>query len=88
MGSLAMVMVMIPLNLFFTTLFLNVPRESVLAMLLPVVIHFNIIKAGINSTLTLALYRSAGRVLMAHGEPKGGRGGKGLGGENKTRLSS
>ncbi|NLK01085.1 MAG: ECF transporter S component, partial [Clostridia bacterium] len=52
MGSLAMVMVMIPLNLFFTTLFLNVPRETVLAMLLPVVIPFNIIKAGINSTLT------------------------------------
>jgi riboflavin transporter FmnP len=63
LGSLAMIIVMIPLNLFFTTKFLNVPYEVVKAMIVPVIIPFNLIKAVINSTLTFVIYKPVSRIL-------------------------
>jgi riboflavin transporter FmnP len=62
-GSVGMTLVMIPLNLFFTTRFLGVPVEAVKAMIVPIIIPFNLIKAVGNSALTVLVYKSVARVL-------------------------
>lgn len=62
-GSIGMTLMMIPLNLFFTTKFLGVPVEAVKAMLVPAIIPFNLIKAVGNSALTVLVYKSVARVL-------------------------
>jgi riboflavin transporter FmnP len=64
-GSITMTLVMIPLNLFITSKFLNVPVEVVKSMLIPAIIPFNILKAGINSIITAAVYKAAGKILRA-----------------------
>ncbi len=62
-ASISMTLVMIPLNLIFTTKFMNVPMEAVKAMIVPIIIPFNLLKASINSTLTFLVYKPIGRVL-------------------------
>lgn len=69
LGSLTMTLIMIPLNLYFTTKFLNVPYEAVKAMLIPIVIPFNLIKAVANSVLAFLVYKPVGRVLRVETEP-------------------
>lgn len=55
-GTAAMAAVMCPANLMITPLFMGVER-SVVVSLLPYIILFNIIKAGINSIATFFLYK-------------------------------
>ena len=62
-GTLGMTLIMIPLNLYFTTKFLGVPVEAVKAMIVPVIIPFNVIKATANSALTVLVYKSVAKVL-------------------------
>lgn len=62
-SSIAMTLVMIPLNLIFTTKFMNVPVDVVKTMLVPVIIPFNLIKAILNSALTVFVYKPVGRFL-------------------------
>ncbi|MDD2573851.1 MAG: ECF transporter S component [Firmicutes bacterium] len=62
-GTISMTLVMIPLNLYFTTKFLGVPTEAVKAMLMPIIIPFNLIKASANSALTVLVYKSVAKVL-------------------------
>lgn len=50
--------VMIIANHFITPLFMMVPTEVVDAMLLPIILPFNLIKAGINSLITFLLYKT------------------------------
>lgn len=64
-GSICMTLVMIPLNLVMTTMFLNVPYEAVKAMIIPAIIPFNLIKAVANSALTVLVYKPVGRILKA-----------------------
>ncbi len=64
-GTITMTLIMIPLNLVFTTLFMGVPMETVVAMLVPAIIPFNLLKGLINSTLTVLVYKSVGKVLRA-----------------------
>lgn len=68
-ASISMTLVMIPLNLIFTTKFMNVPMEAVKAMIVPMIIPFNLLKASINSTLTFLVYKPVGRVLRVELEP-------------------
>lgn len=68
-ASISMTLVMIPLNLIFTTKFMNVPMEAVKAMIVPIIIPFNLLKASINSTLTFLVYKPVGRVLRVELEP-------------------
>ena len=63
LGSLAMTLVMIPLNLIFTVHFLGVPREVVVSMLEPTIIPFNLLKAGINSVVTFVVYETVSRYV-------------------------
>lgn len=56
LGTLAMAAVMVPANLLVTPLFLGTPREAVVAMILPIIIPFNLLKAGINSVVVFLLF--------------------------------
>lgn len=55
-GVLMMSLVMIPANLIITPLFMGVGTDVVAKMLLPVIIPFNIIKAGINAVVVFLVY--------------------------------
>lgn len=55
-GSVLMTLVMIPLNLIFTGIFMGTGVEMVVKMLIPAIIPFNLIKAGLNSVLTFLLF--------------------------------
>ncbi len=62
-GTIGMTLMMIPLNLYFTTKFLGVPVEAVKAMIVPAIIPFNLIKASANSALTVLVYKSVAKIL-------------------------
>lgn len=55
-GTLAMTLIMIPANLIITPLFLGAPVSAVKEMILPVIVPFNLLKAGINSVITFLIY--------------------------------
>ncbi len=56
-GSVAMVAVMLLWNWLITPLYMGGTREAVAAMLIPVFLPFNALKAGLNSSLILFLYK-------------------------------
>ncbi len=63
-GTLAMGLVMMAANHFVTPLFLGTPVEVVDAMLLPIILPFNLIKAGVNSVLTFGVYKTISRYII------------------------
>ncbi len=65
-GTLAMTLMMIPLNFIFTPILFSVEREFVAQMLLPAIIPFNLIKAGVNSVLSCLLYRLLGKRILSN----------------------
>jgi riboflavin transporter FmnP len=67
-GSLGMVLVMIPMNLFFTVRFYGVPYDAVVAMLPTAILPFNIIKSLANSLIVILVYKPLSRFLK--GESK------------------
>ena len=56
-GVLCMTVIMLLWNYLITPLYMKVPREVVVGMLLPVFLPFNLVKGGINATLALLLYK-------------------------------
>ncbi len=62
-GSLAMTALMIPMNMIFYPLFAGTPVDAVIKMIVPVLLPFNLMKAGLNSVIALLLYKSVGRLL-------------------------
>jgi riboflavin transporter FmnP len=56
-GSVAMIAVMLLWNWLITPLYMGATREAVEAMLLPVFLPFNALKAGLNSGLVMVLYK-------------------------------
>ncbi len=56
LAFLAACLIMIPLNLIFTPMY-GVPLDTVKQLLFPAILPFNIIKFGVNSIITLILYR-------------------------------
>lgn len=67
-GTAAMGVVMMIANHFITPAFMGVPVAVVDAMLVPVILPFNLLKAGINSVVTFLVYKVVSRHLV-HGEP-------------------
>ena len=59
-----MAAVMVPANLIFTVRFFHVPYDVVKGMLLPVIIPFNLLKAGINSVIVFILYKPVKLLFM------------------------
>lgn len=62
-GVVAMTASMCLWNVIFTPIFMNVPRQVVIDMLVPAIIPFNLIKAGINSVIAFVLYETVIRVI-------------------------
>ena len=56
-GSLAMTAIMLLWNYIITPVYMNVPREAVVQMILPLLLPFNLLKAALNSVLVLFLYK-------------------------------
>lgn len=62
-GVVVMSVVMCMANLIITPIYSGMPREAVAAMILPVILPFNLIKAGINAVVTFFLYKRISRFL-------------------------
>lgn len=56
LGTLAMVLVMIPANMLITTRFMGLTLEALMPFM-PWIILFNFIKAGVNSVVTFLVYK-------------------------------
>lgn len=56
-GILVMTISMCLWNILFTPIFMGIPRSEVLPMIIPVILPFNLLKAGINSIVTFAVYK-------------------------------
>ncbi len=56
-GSVVMIIIMLLWNWLITPLYMGQPREAVEALLIPAFLPFNALKAGLNSALTLLLYK-------------------------------
>jgi len=56
-GGLCMAAVMIPANLLITPHFMGVPIDVVQAMILPILLPFNLIKMAINTVVVFLLYK-------------------------------
>lgn len=63
-GSIAMTAVMIPMNLIFYPLFAGTPVDAVAKLIVPVLLPFNLLKAGINSIIAILIYKSVGKFLI------------------------
>lgn len=61
-GTLAMTAIMVPANLTITPYFMGVPVDAVTA-LLPFIIAFNLIKAGVNGLITFLVYKRVSKFL-------------------------
>ena len=51
-------------NHFITPYFMGVPVDVVDAMLLPVILPFNLLKAGVNSLITFHIYKVVSRHII------------------------
>lgn len=56
-GSVFMAAAMLLWNWLITPWYMNVPREEVQVLLIPMFLPFNLLKAGLNSALVLVLYK-------------------------------
>ncbi len=66
-GTVFMVVVMLLWNYLITPIYMNYPRAAVAELLLPVILPFNLLKATINSALTILLYKPVVKALRRAG---------------------
>ncbi len=64
-GIIVQTALMVLMNLVFTPIFMNTAPEAVVAMLIPVIIPFNLLKAGINAVITFIVYKLVSRTVSA-----------------------
>ena len=67
MGVISQTAAMLLWNYAVTPLYMEVTREAIVKMLIPVFLPFNLIKSSINAALTLVLYKPFVRVLHSVG---------------------
>ena len=67
LGTFAMGVGMMIANHFITPFYMGAPTEMVDAMLVTVILPFNLLKAGINSIVTFLVYKSVSKYIV-HGE--------------------
>ena len=77
-GVLLMTAVMLLWNWLITPIYMGQPREFVATLLIPYFLPFNLIKGGINATLTMLLYKPIVNALRKAKlvEPSSGKGGR------------
>ena len=66
-GSVSMVIVMVLWNYILTPIYMGAARSDVAAMLVPIIIPFNALKAVLNSILVILLYKPVVTVLRKMG---------------------
>lgn len=64
-GIIAWVLAMIVANLVITPYYMGAPIQAVAAMIIPIIIPFNLIKSVINCTITLLLFKRL-QSLLTH----------------------
>lgn len=62
-GALTMTVAMVVMNLILIPIFLGQSMETVMQMLVPAIIPFNLIKAGLNCAITFVLYKSISHLI-------------------------
>ena len=62
-GSIFMVILMVICNIIFTPLYTGLSQSEVINMLVPIIIPFNVLKAGINSVITFVVYKRVSKYL-------------------------
>lgn len=62
-GVLLQTTAMAGMNLWLTPIFMGTPRETVLQMMLPVILPFNLLKAGANAAVTALVYKRISRLI-------------------------
>ena len=60
-------------NLFLTPSWLGVPFDAVVALIIPVLIPFNLLKGLLNSVITLIVYKSISNIITPKKDQKKGR---------------
>ena len=77
-GVLLMTALMLLWNYLITPIYMGQPREFVATLLIPYFLPFNLIKGGINATLTVLLYKPIVNALRKAKlvQPSSGKGGK------------
>ena len=66
-GCAVTVAVMLLWNYFLTPLYMGYPREAVAELLLPVFLPFNLLKSGLNASVTFLLYKPVVTALRKSG---------------------
>jgi len=66
-GVGVMVGVMVLWNIVVTPIYMGVDQSVVIGMLVPVIIPFNLIKAGVNAAITMVLYKHIGKLFKKSG---------------------
>ena len=56
-GTLLMTLIMVLWNYLITPIYMGYPREAVAELLLPAFVPFNLLKGGINTALTMLIYK-------------------------------
>ena len=62
-GVVAWGLIMMPANLIIPPIFTGMPVEAIRGILLPIILPFNLIKAGINAVVTFLVYKSVSPLL-------------------------
>lgn len=62
-GVITITVVMCVANYFITPFYMGTPRAAVVAMLIPVIIPFNLLKASINALITFLVYKRISKFL-------------------------
>jgi riboflavin transporter FmnP len=57
-GIITRVALMVPFNLLVTPIYMGVSRQTVLAMIVPVIVPFNLAHAGLNTLVSYAVLRA------------------------------
>ena len=71
LGTLIMTVLMLLWNYLITPIYMGMPRQAVGELLLPVFLPFNLVKGGLNSAVTLLIYKPIVRTLRrAHMLPE------------------
>lgn len=67
LGTVLMTIAMLAWNYILTPHFLGLPREEIAAELIPIYLPFNILKAFLNTAITLLIYKPIARLLQILG---------------------
>lgn len=70
-GTIAMTIIMSICNLLLTPIFLGAPLQTVLDLMLPAIVPFNLLKATINSVVTFFVYKPISHLVFPQGSITG-----------------